>query len=396
MNIFNNTQEIFKDKSNWQLRREYWLLKLLFNKRLLNVDANLIDKLFKSKIPVHWIIRPSIYKKFCSGETIESALQIVDHNWNQKIYSYIGYAVEGNKDEQSFDLNFNQIIKEIEYSSSHNGLKFIVFKPTSLGRSELFESKKNGEHLSDKRLVEWNKIKQRFNQITENCFRKKAHLLVDAEETWIQPAIDSLTFELIKKYNTKEPIVYTTIQMYRKDGLKKLKELKNMARSNNLIIGVKLVRGAYLEKENQRSITKGIESPICHSKNETDTNFHKGIKFIMENLDYFSLFLGTHNEKSTQYCIDLMSHYSIKKQHPGIWFSQLYGMSDHISYGLAKQGFKTVKYIPYGPLKEIVPYLLRRAQENSSVIGQAYRDMHLVKQELKRRKRIKKFKTSRS
>ena len=383
--IFNHTQEIFKHKSNWQLQKEYWLLKLLFSKRILNIDASLIEKILKSNFPIHWFIGPSVYKKFCSGETIESALEVVQHNWNQKIYSYIGYAVEGNQDEESFDKNFNQILKEIDHANSHQGLKFIVFKPTSLGRSELFELKQKNHLFNDNQLFEWDRVKQRFDQIAERCFQKKAFLLIDAEETWIQQSIDDLTIELIKKHNKKEPIVFITVQMYRKDGFKKLKNLRDFAQSNNRIVGVKLVRGAYIEKENQRALAHGIESPICASKNETDTNFHRGIQFLMENLDGMSLFLGTHNEKSTQYCIDLMSQCNIDKQHPKIWFSQLYGMSEHISFGLASQGYKTVKYIPYGPLKEIIPYLLRRAQENSSVIGHASRDIDLLKQELKRR-----------
>ncbi len=389
MAIFNNTQEIFKDKSNWQLRKEYWLSKFLFNKRIINIDVHLIDKLFQSKIPLHWLIGPSIYKKFCSGGSIESALQIVDQNWSQKIYSYIGYAIEGHQDEDSFDLNLKQILNEIDHIDLHHGLKFIVFKPTSLGRSKLFELVQIGKQLTDDQLIEWSRIKQRFNQISEKCFNKKAYLLIDAEETWIQKSIDHLTFDLMKKHNTKEPIVYTTVQMYRKDGLKKLNELKHLAQSNDVIVGVKLVRGAYIEKENQRALTQGVESPICDSKKQTDENFHQGIKFMMNNLDCLSLFLGTHDEKSTQLCMDLISQYHIDKQHPRIWFSQLYGMSHHITYGLATQGFKTVQYIPYGPLKEIIPYLLRRAQENSSVLSQASRDINLIKQELKRRKRTK-------
>ena len=386
MGLFDKTDKTFRGKSNWQLRKEIWILRLIFNRLILNLNVRIINRILSTRIPIKWIVWPVIYKKFCSGETIQSSIKVVQENWKLGVYSYIGYAVEANGDPNQFDTNFKQIINEIKYSKAFEPLRFAVFKPTSLGQCDLFEIIQKKDNLSNVQKGHWEKIINRFDQLALESAKYRINLLIDAEESWIQNAIDDLSIAQIKRYNNNQAIIYTTVQMYRKDGMEKLKKLKGLALTEKVVVGVKLVRGAYLEKENKRALSKGYESPICNSKKDTDKNFLEGVEYILKHLDYFSLFLGTHSESSILYCIDLMSKMRLKKNHERIWFSQLYGMGDHITYNMALNGYNTVKYIPYGPLRDIIPYLLRRAQENSSVIGHASREIELIKQELRNRK----------
>lgn len=384
--MFKETKQAFSHKSNKQLRNELWLMKILFNRVLLKIGSRLILGLNKYGIPIDFLLKPTVFKKFCVGTSIQEALNQAERLSKSGIYSFIHYAAEAQKTENGLDFNLAKLKESILASTDNKHLPFIVFKPTSLGAFNLFEKVQSNEVLNENEKNRWRRIENRFYQVFELASKTKVGVLVDAEESWIQRSIDNLCLDLIREFNKKNPIAYLTVQMYLKNGLDKLESLKRFAQQNKLHIGVKLVRGAYLEKERKRATAHKYASPICETKNLTDENFHSGICYVLNNLDFFSLYLATHSELSTSYTIDLIKKMGIKKNNPRIWFSQLYGMSDHITYGLANQGYQTVKYLPYGPVKEVVPYLVRRSQENTSILDETSREIRLLQEELIRRK----------
>jgi proline dehydrogenase len=262
---------------------------------------------------------------------------------------------------------------------------FAVFKPTGFGRFELYRKLSEGEELSKKEVEEWDRVVQRYEKAAKACYENDIALLVDAEESWMQKAADDLVEDLMEKYNKKKAVVYGTLQLYRHDRFEYLLELQKRAKSKNFVIGMKLVRGAYMEKERERAEAMGYQSPICEDKKSTDENFDKVLRYMFDNLKDMYIFCGTHNEESSYLLIDLIEQSNIAKDDPRIWFGQLYGMSDNISFNLANAGFNVAKYLPFGPVKDVMPYLIRRAEENTSVAGQTNRELDLIIKEKKRR-----------
>lgn len=346
----------------------------------------MILQLNKYGIPIDFLLRPTVFKKFCAGTSIREALIQVKRLSKSGIYSFIHYAAEAEKTEKGLDYNLVKLKETISSSKDNKSLPFVVFKPTSLGDFSLFEKVQSNKVLNKDEENRWRRTENRFYEVVKLAAMAKVGVLVDAEESWIQGSIDNICLDLIREFNKEVPIVYITVQMYLKNGIEKLEFLKCFAQQNKLLIGVKLVRGAYIEKERSRAVTLGYASPICENKKLTDKNFHSGIHYVLNNLDFFSLYLATHSEVSTTYTIGLIKKLNIEKDNPRIWFSQLYGMSDHITYELADQGYRTVKYLPFGHVKEVVPYLVRRAQENTSVLDETSREIRLLREELIRRK----------
>ena len=384
--LLDNTKNGFILKSNFELKKAYILFKVISSRTLTNLGKNLLELSLKLKLPVLFIVRSTVFRQFCSGENLHESYETVKKLNKKNVKSYLHYSVEGLENEKTYDNSLNEVIKLIEFAASKDILDYTVFKPTAIASSVILNKVTEEKELSSFEKGLYIRIVDRFDIICKTAFENQIKILVDAEESWLQDAIDDIVLKMMIKYNTDSTIVYNTSQMYRHDRLKYLRELKKKSIENNFQIGIKLVRGAYIEKENKRAKKYNYKSPICESKHATDTNFNEGANFILSNLDNFSLFCGSHNEKSIYNILDIMKESKMQKNNPKIWFGQLYGMSDNISFNLAEQGYNVIKYLPFGPIKEVIPYLIRRAEENTSVKGQTSRELELIKKELKRRK----------
>ena len=383
--LLDNTKNGFTLKSDFELRKAYFLFKIISNKILSKIGKIALEVSLKLRLPILFIIKGTVFQQFCSGETLDESFNTVKKLNNKNVKSYLHYSVEGIENEDSFDLSLNEILFSIKFVAEKPILDFTVFKPTAIASTKILKKVSSNESLDKKEKMLFDKSIDRFDKICLFAYKKNVKLLVDAEESWIQDAIDEIVLSMMIKYNKEKAIVFNTSQMYRSDRLNYLKTIHLKALKNNFFPGIKLVRGAYIEKENKRAKRNNYLSPICRSKQLTDQNFNNGANFILSNLNRFSLFTGTHNEKSIYKIINIMETNNLNRDDPRIWFGQLYGMSDNITFNLANEGFNVIKYLPYGPIKEVIPYLIRRADENTSVKGQTSRELHLIKTELKRR-----------
>jgi len=384
--LLDNTKNGFILKSNFELIKAYFLFKIISSRTLTNFGKNLLKLCLKLRLPILFIVKATVFRQFCSGENLQESFKTVKKLNDRKVKSYLHYSVESQENEKTYDNSLKEVIKSIEFAASKDILDFTVFKPTAIASSEILNKVNEKKELSDFEKGLHDRILDRFDIICKTAYENQIKVLVDAEESWLQGAIDDIVLKMMIKYNTHSTIVYNTSQMYRHDRLKYLNELKKLSIENGFYVGIKLVRGAYIEKENKRAIKRNYKSPICESKNVTDINFNEGARFILSNLDNFSLFCGSHNEKSIYDILEIMKDEGIKKNDSKIWFGQLYGMSDNISFNLAEEGYNVIKYLPFGPVKEVIPYLIRRAEENTSVKGQTSRELELIKKELKRRR----------
>lgn len=384
--LLDNTKNGFILKSNFELKKAYFLFKVISSRTLTNLGKNILELSLKLKLPVLFIVRATVFRQFCSGENLQESFKTVKKLNDKNVKSYLHYSVEGLENEKTYDDSLKEVIRSIEFAASKKILDFTVFKPTAIASSDILNKVTEEKELSDFEKGLYDRIVDRFDIICKTAFENQIKILVDAEESWFQGAIDDIVLNMMIKYNKQSTIVFNTSQMYRHDRLKYLNELKKLSIENSFHIGVKLVRGAYIEKENKRAKKYNYKSPICESKDATDLNFNEGAKFILSNLDNFSLFCGSHNEKSIYDILDIMKEGKMQKNNPKIWFGQLYGMSDNISFNLAEEGYNVIKYLPFGPIKEVIPYLIRRAEENTSVKGQTSRELELIKRELKRRR----------
>ena len=384
--LFDNTKIGFDLKSDFELKRALFLFKVISNSTITKIGTSLLKLyssiwflFFKQYDIFSAIFLEQIYRQFCAGLDHKTSMKTVNKLFSKNVYSYLHYSVEGGKNDASFDIHCQSVINSIEFASTKKNLPFTVFKPTAIGR--ITEYEKSDVNQS---------IYNRFDRICKIAFEKNIKILIDAEESWVQDSIDNLVEMMMKKYNKENTIVFNTVQMYRHDRLDYLKVLLESAKKNNFKIGVKLVRGAYIEKENKRAKSLKYESPICVSKQATDANFDKGVDYILSNLNVFSLFCGTHNEESLYKIIDSIKYKRLEKKSNKIWLAQLYGMSDHITFNLANENFNVIKYLPWGPIHQVLPYLIRRAEENASVKGQTSRELSLIRNEISRRKKVKK------
>ena len=384
--LLDNTKNGFSLKSNFELKKAYFLFKIISNKSLTNIGKKALELSLKLRLPILFLVKGTVFEQFCSGETLDESFKTVKRLYDKNVKSYLHYSVEGLENEESYDTSLNEVIDSIEFVAKKNILDFTVFKPTAIASSKILQKVSENKSLDNNEQVLYDKILSRFDTICNFAHKKGVKILVDAEESWIQDSIDEIVLRMMIKYNKQETIVFNTSQMYRHDRLDYLKRLKDIAEKERFFIGIKLVRGAYIEKENKRAIKNNYRSPICDSKKLTDLNFNEGASFILSNLNIFSLFSGTHNEESIYNIIDLMKSNKVNNSNQKVWFGQLYGMSDNISFNLANEGFNAIKYLPFGPIKEVIPYLIRRADENTSVKGQTSRELELIKSELKRRK----------
>ena len=382
---FNNTKIAFSYRSNFDLKRAYFLFKLLSLGFMSRFGRKLLKTLVWMNFPIDSIIKKTVYAQFCGGTDILDCVEVIYSLKKSNVYSILDYSIEGSVNENDFDDSINKCLKILNECKSKHLSKFIVFKPSAVGRFDLYKKITLNKKLSENEIIEWSKVEARFNKICLEASKKDIMVLVDAEESWIQTAIDELVTKMMNIYNSKKAVVFNTIQAYRKDRFNYLTKLHNDL-NGRVKIGVKLVRGAYMEKERKRAKKYNYISPICETKEQTDDAFNNSLRFIIENINDFSLFVGSHNEKSNILATELLRKYKIDSNDQRIWFSQLYGMSDNISFTLASTGYNVAKYLPFGPVREVMPYLMRRLDENSSISSQTNRELQLIKKELKRRK----------
>ena len=386
MHLFDNTKVAFAAKTDAALERAYFLFKLIANEPLVRIGSLVANFALKANLPVEGLIRATVFDHFCSGTTAKESIKVVNSLAEQGVYSVLDYSVEGAKEEISLDACLENTLSTIDLSAKSKHIPFTVFKPTGFGDPYLYQKVSRGHDLNDNDIAAWERIRKRFTRCCEAAKDNGVKLLIDAEESWLQPAINRLVEEMMEKFNTDEVIIFNTVQMYLKDRLHYLEEIAQKAKTKGFKVGIKIVRGAYMEKEAARALDKGYENPVCPSKKATDKNFNDGWRFIIDRLDIFSLYFGSHNEESTYAILNDMKKRKLAIDHQNIWFGQLYGMSDHISFNLAKAGFNVTKYLPFGPVKDVLPYLIRRAEENTSVAGQSIRELELIEKERKRRK----------
>ena len=383
---FQNTVTAFADKSDAQLNEKYRLFKML-NSPLLNALGSTAARFALSLgLPVEGLIKATIFDQFCGGETIEECERAVRQLGNSHIGTILDYSVEGKSTEQDFDDTKDEIIRTIEKAKDDPDIPFAVFKVTGIAPLGTLERLGARKKLDAKSQAKSERIHNRVNEICEYAYSVGQPVFIDAEDSWIQDAIDRLAIEMMEKYNRERPIVFNTIQLYRTGRLQYLKETRRQARLDGYIMAAKLVRGAYMEKERDRAREMGYPSPIHATRAETDADYNAAIEYCIRHFNSMSFVAATHNEESTQLLASLMRENGIPENHPNIFFSQLYGMGDNISYVLAKHGYNVSKYVPYGPIAESIPYLIRRAQENSAAAGQVSRELEMISTELRRRR----------
>ena len=383
--IFDDTQVAFKMKKNFHLYNAIFLFNIITRKLLVTVFTNLTLLMLKMKLPVKWILKRTIYKHFCGGVDLIECQEIISGMHSMNVHSILDYSVEGQKNELSFENSCKKKIDIINSVSKSDAIPFAVFKPSSIGRYDLFKLISSEKNLSIDEEEEWLRVVSRFHKICNHAMKMKIKILIDAEEFEVQKAIDDLAVQMMSKYNVNNVIVYNTVQMYRWDRLGYLKELINKNSKSKYKLGFKLVRGAYMEKERLLAKKGNYKSPICSTKLDTDKNFDLAVEFMFDNIKKIDFFVATHNENSNYKVMELMNKNSLQNSTEKIWFGQLYGMSDNITFNLAKLGYNVAKILPFGPVENLVPYLIRRAQENSSFEGQSSRELNLLRKELKRR-----------
>lgn len=383
---FLNTKNAFAIKPDGELKRAHMLFSLMQNKMLVKAGGLLLKASLKMNLPVESLVKHTIYKHFCGGETVNEALETATSLQNFGVQTVLDYAAEGGENEEAFDNVTNKILQNIKLSVTNRQIGCISVKMTGIGSKEIFEKLNNNEQLNTQERAAYRRITERLDLICHTAHYAGVIIYIDAEESWMQDPIDMLTEEMMRRYNITQPIVFNTLQMYRKDRLAYCEKLITDAREYKFIAGIKIVRGAYHEKEALRAKQKGYENPICDSKEDTDKSFDGAIELCLKNIDICALCAATHNEKSVTYLLDELEHLNLQHYKDRILFSQLYGMSDNLTFNLAKAGWHASKYLPYGEVKTAIPYLLRRAEENTSMAGQMGRELRLIKKELERRR----------
>jgi proline dehydrogenase len=384
---FENTAIAFTGKSNEDLKRAHIMFRLVKNQSLVRTGSIFLNLANAMNFPLGWALKKNVFQHFCGGETLEECQPTISQLGHLNIKTILDYAAEGSESDKAFDEAKERILATINLAKTDHNIGFAVFKFTGIARFELLEKLSSQSPLSKSEQEEFERVKKRAREICQFGYQNAVSVMIDAEESWIQDAIDDFVEELILTYNRSAPIVYHTIQLYRIDKLFYLKELVTKLKKEKCIPGFKLVRGAYMEKERKRADKLGYSSPIHPDKDSTDAAFNDALKFCINNIEYLSVCVGSHNEESNKEAVHLMHINDLGSNHARIHFSQLMGMSDHISNNLAINGYNVSKYVPYGPFKLALPYLLRRAQENTSVAGQTSRELSLIRMELKRRAR---------
>lgn len=387
-----NTQIAFAYKSTAELKRARFLFSVIQSPIIVSLATKLTPAIMNAGLPVNGIIRSTIFNQFVGGETLEETARVAKQLGAYGVQVILDYGVEAKEGEDNFDNVTERIMEAVEFAATQNNIPFVSIKITGIASLQLLETLneaprlRSGIHDSEMEDAAWGRVKERMYAICDLASEKGVGILIDAEETWIQDPIDRLAIELMAEYNKEKVVVYNTYQLYRNDRYHFLQLSHKIAKEKNFKLGAKLVRGAYMEKERQRAKEHGVASPIHLDKDATDKDFDDAATFCIQNKETISFILASHNEQSNLKIARLMSEKGIAANDPHVHFSQLYGMSDPISFNMAKEGYNVSKYLPFGPIKDVIPYLMRRAEENSSVNGQTSRELLFIKQELARRK----------
>ena len=382
---FQDTSAVFGDKTDAELKKQYWLFRLLNNQFLTGILSKSAEIGLKLHLPIKSLIKKTIFKHFCGGESIEDCAQAVHRLSRRRIKAILDYAVEEKFGEEAFELVKDETLRTIKHAKDNNTISVNVFKVTGVVRSTLLEKVSAHQSLNAQEQAEWHRAKARVTDICAGAQSVKKPIFIDGEESWVQEAIDLLVMEMMEKFNREQPLIFNTIQLYRHDRLEFLKKSHAQAKAGGYLLAVKLVRGAYMEKERERAIKFNYPSPIQPDKQATDQAYNEALRYCIENIDDLAFCVGSHNEESIQFLAQLMCEKGIKSNHEHILFAQLYGMGDNFTYVLAKNNYNVSKLIPYGNINDLLPYLIRRARENTSVLGQMSRELHLLTMEMHRR-----------
>jgi proline dehydrogenase len=387
---FEDTEIAFRSKSNRDLQRSYLLFKAIGYNWLVKAGPPLVDLAFKIRLPIKGLIKQTVFKQFCGGESMNECDVVMDHLHRFGIGSILDYSVEGKEEETEFEHTAEETILTVIKAAGNPKIPFCVFKVTGLARFDLLAKVNAKENLSTDEQHEFDRVKERVERICRKAYDSNVRIFIDAEESWIQDTIDGLAREMMLKFNREKVTVYNTVQLYRHDRLAFLRHSYEDALKHNYFLGIKLVRGAYMEKEAARAEEKGYRNPIQPDKASSDRDYNAALTFCVERIDRISICAGTHNEQSSMLLVQLMQQKGIRPDDKRICFSQLFGMSDHISFNLSSAGYNVAKYLPYGPVQSVMPYLFRRAAENTSVKGQSGRELTLISKEVRRRKNLRK------
>lgn len=384
---FNNTEIAFSAKSEGELKNAYLLFNTIKYPGLVKFAKLGTMIALKIHFPLAWAVKPTLYKQFVGGETLQDCEKAINHLKEFNVMSTLDFSAEGEQTPEGIQATFEETIRSIDYAKENKNLAYAVFKPSTITTDELLA--KHSE-LTIEEVKAFREFKERFMALCQRAYDNDVRILVDAEDYCFQDAIDKLTDEAMRKFNKKRAIVFATLQMYRHDRMAYLQKIYADALEKDYIPGIKFVRGAYMEEERARAAAMGYPDPICKDKQATDENYNAGVRFVVEHIDRFELFLGTHNEESNYKLAKLIEEKGLKKNDPRIFFAQLLGMSDNISFNLAHEGYNVTKYVPYARVNDVLPYLIRRAEENTSVAGQTGRELRMLKAEMERRKKMSK------
>ena len=383
---FKDTEVAFKHKSDRELWLSYLIFGLTKNPFLVKFLSQAAKWALAMGLPVKSLIKATVFKQFCGGEQKKEYSEVICKLGDSDIGTILDYSVEGTEDEAGFESTKRELLRIVEQSKSDPNIPCTCMKMTAIGSFDLFKKVSANEPLSTEEIREWGKVKSRLEDICKASYQAGKPIYIDAEESWIQTAIDELAEEMMSRYNRAKAIVFTTLQLYRWDRNDYFLRLIQRARSEGYKLGIKIVRGAYLEKERERAKRNGYRSPINATKEDTDREYDKSVEIFIGNIDVVEICVGTHNEASCRLLIELMAEKDLPNDHPHIYFSQLYGMSDNISFNLAKAGYNVSKYLPFGPVESTLPYLARRAEENTAIAGQMSKELEIIVKERRRRR----------
>jgi proline dehydrogenase len=383
---FENTEIAFRHSSNADLKRAYWLFKIINVNFLVKIGPPITNFAVKIGLPIKGLIKATIFKHFCGGETIRECENTIKSLQSGGVGTILDYSIEGEDDEKVFDETCEEIIRTIKRAAKDKAIPITVFKVTGVGRFGLLEKLDARATLTDVEQQEWQKVQDRVSAICEKAHSVNVPVMIDAEETWIQDTIDLLALNMMRKFNKEKAIVYNTYQFYRHDKLDSIMDDNEVAVKEKFILGAKLVRGAYMEKERKRAEERGYPSPIQPTKEASDKDFNFALEYCIDNIKSIAFVAGTHNEDSCRLLTELLDKKKIDHKNPHVYFAQLLGMSDNLSFNLADADYNVAKYVPYGPIKAVLPYLFRRAQENTAIAGQMSRELGLIVKEKQRRK----------
>ncbi len=383
--IFQNTEVAFAVKTDAEIERAYYLFRIIQSEPMVKIGSKITQYALKAHLPVEGLIRTTVFNHFCGGVSIEDCMPVAEKMYTKNVYAILDYSAEGKEEESAFDKAVAITLEVIAKAKDKVNLPFAVFKPTGIGRMELYEKVTEGAVLTAEENAEWQRVLARYNKVAQAAFDYNVPLLIDAEDFSMQKAADDAVEALMEKFNKEKVIVFGTLQLYRKDRLDYVKVLHQRAIEKGFHVGMKLVRGAYMEKERERAEKMGYPDPICDTKEATDKMYNEVMKYMFENIDRMAIYVGTHNEESSYIFKELIDQSGLEKNDNRLWFGQLFGMSDHITYNLGKLGYNVSKYLPFGPVRDVMPYLIRRADENTSVGDQTNRELELLIKEKKRR-----------